>query len=425
MQHIRAYEELSLAGLFGKGGGGLGPAVRTAAAGGGWSVERTGRSWLMSRRVEGNPELHSVQVLVSPGEDRPDATVYFWSGEIRTKRFKGLVSILKRRSVTIERAGGRHTFRHNPAEDRNVFVRQTRPAGAQTDRWLAGLAGEDWVGLFADLVAELGRNEERHQQNTSRVNRFFMNKASFARALAPLSEMTGPHRLEQSMGHGLTKSLQVLSPVMWFRFPAPGQALMRGSNRHLRVARPLVNIIRCVAIGCRRLLADYPGAEVSVHLQDKAVFVSCQVDDEGALARWRSEGDRFADRFVELDDLSRNVSVEPVRLYSKYQDDIVLMGYRLCFRFQQVVAEVKESHRITQPMKVCEGPPDPESTRALLAAVDACDRLSSSYQRHTFEVLVSDGEILVEARLEVEATWQDTTREEQHQDEGDLDEDAP
>jgi hypothetical protein len=38
---------------------------------------------------------------------------------------------------------------------------------------------------------------------------------------------------------------------------------------------------------------------------------------------------------------------------------------------------------------------------------------------------VSDGEILVEARLEVEATWQDTTREEQHQDEGDLDEDAP
>lgn len=291
--------------------------------------------------------------------------------------------------------------------------------GADPEDWLGRLAETPWVDLFDALMAEVDRNDKRHRQNTSRINRFFMNFNDFSRALGPVHARTRSCRVERIQSHQMTAKMRLLDPTIRFTFDTGPQNILADSDKHLMVDRRLVNALRCAAIGCRRVAGRHPGAKLSVSLEDKALWVSCTHDDEAVLARWSRSEDAVADEFVELHDLSREMSVERVRALSG-RGGIVFAGYSLCFRFQQVLAQVRERHRLASPLLLSEGSPDAACLETMRLAVDACERLSASYPGHRFSVLATGGALIVEAKIAVEPTWQDTTAEEQDRDEGRL-----
>ena len=419
-----AYEELdlsSLAALF----GGWGPkGVRSlvrSVAGKLWNVSRADGGWAMTHRVLGKAELESVEILVTRGPSgRLESQVSLCSGNVRSKRFKGLVSVLRSRTVTFSHGGETYVFRRHPDSDLCAVAREALPQGGDPVAWLTRLAGTPWVDVFDGLMAEFDRNQKRHLQNTSRINRFFTNKSAFMEELKALLPLTEGMTFAQNQAHQMTPNLQILDPTMRFTFLLGSQNILSGSDKHLVVDRELLNALRCAAIGCRRVASEYPGASLSVFLQDKAVWVTCAHADEAVLRRWSTSGDAIGDSFVELDDLSREMSIDPTTAYSARKGRSVFSGYNLCFRFQRVIAQVREKHRLVEPMLVTKGSPDPGALRAMLAAVEACERLRASYTGHRFVLLATGGRLVVEAKLDVDATWQDTTVGEQEGDESRL-----
>jgi len=419
MKHLMAFEEVGLRNLLSPGGQDPLEKMVKHAAGKDWSVSRHNNGWSMTRPSKGVDELAEVQILVGQQSGRIEAQVVLRPPQPRSKRMKGLSLLLRSRPINVEHAGDVVTVRRWAADDRSVCVRETVPSDDSARDWLADTAARDWESLFSHLMEEVDRNERKHLRNTSRINRFFMNRSQFESALRPVMSATTGYAFEKSESHQLSKGIRVLDPTMRFTFDIPDLNLLVGSEKHLLVDRQALNIIRCMAIGCRRISADHPESNLMLYLQDKAAWVVAKHPDPRTVRRWGS-AEYLPDSFVELHDLSREMSVDPLSGFSRDTGGSVPSGFNLRFSFQTVVTHIKESARVADPMLIARSAPDRDALKVLEQAVDICEGIKASHEGHRVDLWVTGGRIMVEVRLEVDATWQDTTVAEQSQDEGDL-----
>ena len=422
IKHLMTFEEVGLKNLLSPGGQDSLEKIVRAAAGKVWFVARKGIMWSMTRPAKDLQELVEIQILVGQQSGRVEAQVLMRAPQVRSKRLKGLISMLRSRSVAVDYRGDSVTFRGWPQDDRCVCVRETVPSDDHTGDWLVDTAARDWESLFSHLMEEVDRNERKHLRNTNRINKFFTNRGQFESLLRPVMSATARFSFEKSESHHISRGIKVLDPTMRFTFEVPSLNILSGSDKHLMVDRQILNIIRCMAIGCRRITADYPGTEMMLYLQDKAVWVVVKNNNREVVQSWSSTED-LPDCFVELHDLSREMSMDPIRGFSKDQNRSVISGFNLKFSFQSVVTQTKESSRVSQAMLIAKTSPDREALRILEQAVDICEKIRTSYEGHRVNLWATGGRIMVEIRLDVDSTWQDTTVAEQSQDEGDLEED--
>ena len=382
---------------------------------------RDGAAWVFNRRRVAHPHLTRVELRVSPpSSGRSAVEVSLWCSQPRPAEFKRLFRILRRRAITVTHDGDRYTLRCSPLEDRSIQIGRSVAMSPRAAAELYEVLETDWESVYAAVVAELGRNQRRHRRNMDRVSRFFNNRAAFAAALAPVARLCGGVRVEQSQGRQITPTMRALSPVVRFTYDLPSSNVMSRSDKHLLLTRDTLSVIRCLAIGAKRVLSAAPGAAVRVYMDDRSVWVTCRSDDPGTLSRWAGQEDSFIDNYHELEGICQSSFVQRATDYTKGRG-IEFAGWEMQFRFAATIAQVRQTYRIRDAIPVMQGATEPAAVRALMAAVDACAEMPASYPGHECRAWAADGRIVVEVSLAVDATWQDTTVSEQGQDEGDLD----
>lgn len=366
-------------------------------------------------------EIESVKIKLGLTGETINFEAIIQPKVLRSKSCKELFKLLRSRTIQVTFDDQQFIVAYKFLDDYRFSVRKNFALDPSALMKLQQLFNVDWQAFYDFLMKKYKQNDLDHKLNTSRISRFFgsinlhLNDFSELKSLA-----TGIKKITEER-HKLTQNLHSLDPKIIFTFLFSTSNLLPGSKKELIITRKLVSVLETLDNSLMKLEKQFESAKFSVFIQDRVLTVNIVSDNEETVKRWQSDETLIPKYFVELEDKSRNISVEDIQSWSEEKGYLVFSGVKLKFTFQTLLGNFWNSPKVNIPLLLCNGRIDGRVFKGIKSALRNCEIVARKHEDITYIPIISGGCLRIILDLDVTNTWHDETLKNQLEDEDEFD----
>lgn len=419
MEHLQTYEELNLKNLFSSTNSRNIDDIISSINKTDWGVLKKGQSYELNKKIIKNKELENINIKLTLQKENLEILVSIVPKYPRTKVCKQIFNLIKFRPVIIDYNQQKLTIRYDVSDkDFNFKIKQTFKLLSAKE--INNFLKIDFEEVYSTLIEEWNINDLKERQNVKKINLFFSKKNKITSYFNDIKALSDSWRVEESEKYNLTKMIQLYNPKFEFLFKFEDSNFLRKSTKKLILTDTLIKSLDLLNSSMKKILKLSDTTLFEVFVSDKVLFVNVRNSDPETTKLWEQQQEEIFDYFIGLEDFSQSSSITVLRAYSPEEQKSIFAGYTVSFNFQSIIANIEQSYRIMQPMLLFKGLINQEILQALKKSIQSCRQLNADFEDIETKTIITDKQILITIELEVESTWQGTTRKEHLQDEMDF-----
>jgi len=419
MEHLQTYEELNLKNLFSSTNSRNIDDIISSINKTDWGVLKKGQSYELNKKIIKNKELENINIKLTLQKENLEILVSIVPKYPRTKVCKQIFNLIKFRPVIIDYNQQKLTIRYDVSDkDFNFKIKQTFKLLSAKE--INNFLKIDFEEVYSTLIEEWNINDLKERQNVKKINLFFSKKNKITSYFNDIKALSDSWRVEESEKYNLTKMIQLYNPKFEFLFKFEDSNFLRKSTKKLILTDTFIKSLDLLNSSMKKILKLSDTTLFEVFVSDKVLFVNVRNSDPETTKLWEQQQEEIFDYFIGLEDFSQSSSITVLRAYSPEEQKSIFAGYTVSFNFQSIIANIEQSYRIMQPMLLFKGLINQEILQALKKSIQSCRQLNADFEDIETKTIITDKQILITIELEVESTWQGTTRKEHLQDEMDF-----